>query len=107
MGIIIFKVYIKLQSYTLCLKREKQTDDSDVWRLEIAGGKKGEILGIVEKSFQLISTTHKCVLTTTGKTYPEWGFGAGEVACHPKLHDDRSYWHVDENNYPRCKFPDL
>lgn len=97
-------LWLSIITVSTYFKKEMEIDPSDVWRLDIVGGKKGDILETVRKDFQLVSTTHKCVLTTTGKNYPEWGFGASEVACHPKLHDERSVWHIDENIYPRRKF---
>jgi dolichyl-phosphate-mannose-protein mannosyltransferase len=65
------------------------------------GAKEGEILEIVRHSFRLVSPNNKCVLTSTTKNLPEWGFGSAEVACNPKIHDDRAYWHIDDNRYPR------
>lgn len=59
------------------------------------------MLEIVRHSFRLVSPNNKCVLTSTTKNLPEWGFGSAEVACNPKIHDDRAYWHIDDNRYPR------
>uniref|UniRef100_A0A0P4XP58 Protein O-mannosyl-transferase 2 n=1 Tax=Daphnia magna TaxID=35525 RepID=A0A0P4XP58_9CRUS len=76
-------------------------NDDDFWRLEIEGAAEGEVLEIVRHSFRLVSPNNKCVLTSTTKNLPEWGFGSAEVACNPKIHDDRAYWHIDDNRYPR------
>lgn len=87
-------------SFNFCCKRGEGNDD-DFWRLEIEGAAEGEVLEIVRHSFRLVSPNNKCVLTSTTKNLPEWGFGSAEVACNPKIHDDRAYWHIDDNRYPR------
>ena len=95
----LFHTYVIV--FILLQKGEGNSDD--YWRLEIENGKEGEILETVRHNFRLVSLNNKCVLTTTDKLYPEWGFGQSEVACNPKLHDDRAVWHIDDNRYPRRK----
>ena len=78
------------------IQKEKGNED-DIWRLEIEGGKEGQILETVRGNFRLVHENLKCVLTTTDHIYPEWGFGSTEVACNPKLDDSKSQWHIDDN----------
>lgn len=86
-----------------CYLQKGEGDEDDIWRIELEGGTKGEIIEIVRHSFRLVHNSFKCVLVTTEKNYPEWGFGQTEVACNPKYFDNRAVWHIDDNIHPRRK----
>lgn len=78
-------------------------DANDVFRLEVIDGKEGEIVKAVVHKIKLHHYFMKCVLTTTGKNLPKWGFEQGEVACNPTLRDPNSLWNVEDNYFPKIE----
>ncbi len=43
----------------------------------------------------------KCVLTTTTKQLPKWGFEQQEITCNPNVRDPIASWNVEDNFFPR------
>merc|ERR1719220_244633 len=79
---------------------EKGTGDAnDVWRLEIIGGREGEIVNTVTTKLKFHHYFVKCVLTSSTKTLPKWGFEQGEVTCNPTVRDPNSMWNVEDNHF--------
>merc|ERR1711884_266548 len=54
-------------------------DANDVWRLEIVGGREGEVVNTVTTKLKFHHYFVKCVLTCSTKPLPKWGFEQGEV----------------------------
>jgi len=76
-------------------------DANDVFRLEIVGAAEGDIVKTVVSRLKFHHYFVKCVVTSTGKTLPKWGFEQGEVACNPTTRDPSSMWNVEDNFHPR------
>ena len=76
-------------------------DANDVWRVEIVGGKEGEVVNTLISRLKFHHYFVKCVLTSSGKTLPKWGFEQQEVSCNPTTRDPNSEWNVEDNTYDR------
>lgn len=76
-------------------------DANDVWRLVIEGGAENEILETMRHRFKLVHYLQNCVLTTTKKTLPKWGYEQQEVTCNPNLRDVSGFWNVEDNRFPQ------
>jgi len=76
-------------------------DANDVWRLEVVGGKEGEVVNTVTSKLKFHHYFVKCVLTCSTKTLPKWGFEQGEVTCNPTLRDPNSMWNVEDNHFAK------
>jgi len=72
-------------------------DANDVWRLEIVGGKEGEVVKAVTSRLKFHHYFVKCVLTCSTKPLPKWGFEQGEVSCNPTVRDPNGMWNVEDN----------
>jgi len=70
-------------------------DVNDVWRLHIPGARQGEVLQTLRHEFQLVHNRVGCLLTTTKKHLPKWGFDQDEITCNPNLRDERGVWNVE------------
>jgi dolichyl-phosphate-mannose-protein mannosyltransferase len=46
----------------------------------------------------------RCVLTSSGKQLPKWGYEQQEISCNPTLRDPNSLWNIEDNFHPKCKF---
>ena len=49
-------------------------DANDVWRVEIVGGSEGDKVHTVTSRIKLVHYFMKCVLTSSGKQLPKWGY---------------------------------
>jgi len=78
-------------------------DANDVFRLEIVDGKEGDVVQAVVHRIKLHHYFMKCVLSTTGKPLPKWGFEQGEVICNPTQRDPNSMWNVEDNTFPNIR----
>lgn len=76
-------------------------DANDVWRIELEGGKEGDIVKTVLSKIKFHHYFVKCVLTSTTKTLPKWGFDQGEVTCNPTVRDPNALWNVEDNFYEK------
>lgn len=76
-------------------------DANDVWRLVIEGGAENEPLETMRHKFKLVHYLQNCVLSTTKKTLPKWGYEQQEVTCNPNLRDAAAVWNVEDNRFPR------
>ena len=81
-----------------------QGDANDVWRVEILGGRDGDVVETVTSRVKFHHYFLKCVLTVPGKQLPKWGFEQQEVACNPTARDPAAVWNVEDNFYPRREF---
>ena len=78
-------------------------DANDVFRVEIVGGKDGDIVETVTSKVKFVHYFLKCVLTSSGKQLPKWGFEQQEVSCNPTTRDKNAVWNVEDNFYPKRK----
>jgi len=76
-------------------------DANDVWRVVIENGAENEVLETIRHRFKLVHYLMNCVLTTTKKTLPTWGYEQQEVTCNPNIRDKSAFWSVEDNIYPR------
>ncbi|CAB3387653.1 Hypothetical predicted protein [Cloeon dipterum] len=76
-------------------------DANDVWVVHIDGGVKNQPVLTVTSKFRLIHHLQKCVLTTSGKQLPKWGFEQQEVSCNPNFRDKNALWNVEDNFSPK------
>ncbi|KPJ21447.1 Protein O-mannosyl-transferase 2, partial [Papilio machaon] len=79
-------------------------DANDVWKILISGGKDGEEVQTVRSKLMFVHYLQTCVLTTTGKQLPKWGYEQQEVACNPNLRDKHALWNVEDNLFDDCKY---
>ncbi|CAF4798048.1 unnamed protein product [Pieris macdunnoughi] len=82
-------------------------DANDVWKIVVSNGKDGDEVQTVRSKFVLVHYLQSCVLTTTGKQLPKWGFEQQEVACNPNLRDLNALWNVEDNLFdglPKMSF---
>eukprot|EP00092_Neocalanus_flemingeri_P019544 GFUD01021174.1.p1 GENE.GFUD01021174.1~~GFUD01021174.1.p1 ORF type:complete len:722 (+),score=149.03 GFUD01021174.1:268-2433(+) len=76
-------------------------DANDVWRLEVIGGKEGEVVNTVTSKLKFHHYFVKCVLTCSTKNLPKWGFEQGEVSCNPTTRDPNAMWNVEDNLFSK------
>ncbi|XP_026683156.1 protein O-mannosyl-transferase 2 [Diaphorina citri] len=79
-------------------------DANDVWKVLIVGGKDGDVVSTVSSKLKLVHYLQHCILTTTNKQLPKWGFEQQEVTCNPNLRDKNSLWNVEDNVFDKCKY---
>ncbi|XP_017783092.1 PREDICTED: protein O-mannosyl-transferase 2 [Nicrophorus vespilloides] len=72
-------------------------DANDVWRLTLIGAKDGTELTAVSGKLRIVHYLQSCILTTSGKQLPKWGYEQQEVSCNPNLRDVNAVWNVEEN----------
>ncbi|KAI5740934.1 hypothetical protein M8J76_008607 [Diaphorina citri] len=76
-------------------------DANDVWKVLIVGGKDGDVVSTVSSKLKLVHYLQHCILTTTNKQLPKWGFEQQEVTCNPNLRDKNSLWNVEDNVFDK------
>jgi len=76
-------------------------NDNDVWRVVIENGAENEVLETMRHRFRLVHYFQECVLTTTKKSLPSWGYEQQEVTCNPNFRDNSAFWSIEDNTYPR------
>lgn len=86
----------------LSISQEGQGDSNDVWQVQIIGGKDGDIVETVTSRLIFYHYIERCVLTTTAKQLPKWGFEQQEVTCNPNIRDRSAVWNVEDNQFDKC-----
>ncbi|XP_072388033.1 protein O-mannosyl-transferase 2 isoform X2 [Diabrotica undecimpunctata] len=76
-------------------------DANDVWRITIAGAKIGAEVTAVTSKLKFVHYLQSCILTTSGKQLPKWGYEQQEVTCNPNLRDQNGLWNVEENIFEK------
>ncbi|CAG9860761.1 unnamed protein product [Phyllotreta striolata] len=76
-------------------------DANDVWRVTVAGATVGSEITAVTTKLKLVHYLQSCVLTTSGKQLPKWGYEQQEVTCNPNLRDPNGLWNVEENVFDK------
>eukprot|EP00118_Oscarella_pearsei_P008995 m.49212 g.49212 ORF g.49212 m.49212 type:complete len:704 (+) comp33965_c0_seq3:46-2157(+) len=70
-------------------------DNNDFWRIEIAGGEKGDPIRTVHSVIRLIHVNVGCALHSHDKQLPKWGWEQLEVTCNPVVRDPNNLWNVE------------
>ncbi|CAH1111302.1 unnamed protein product [Psylliodes chrysocephalus] len=76
-------------------------DANDVWRVTVAGAKLGSDVTAVTSKLKFVHYLQSCILTTSGKQLPKWGYEQQEVTCNPNLRDQNALWNVEENIFEK------
>lgn len=79
-------------------------DANDIWRVTLIGANDGAELTAVSGKLKLVHYLQSCILTTSGKQLPKWGYEQQEVSCNPNLRDSNGVWNVEENIFEKRKF---
>ncbi|KAI4469035.1 dolichyl-phosphate-mannose--protein mannosyltransferase [Holotrichia oblita] len=78
-------------------------DANDVWRVSIIAEKDGSEVTAVNCKIKLVHYLQTCILTTSGKQLPKWGYEQQEVTCNPNLRDPNAVWNVEENTFDKLE----
>lgn len=78
-------------------------DANDIWKVMVVGGKDNEEILTVTSKLYFVHYLQNCVLTTSGKQLPKWGFEQQEVSCNPNIRDTNALWNVEDNIYAKCE----
>ncbi|CAH2328479.1 O-mannosyl-transferase 2 isoform X1 [Pelobates cultripes] len=75
-------------------------DSNDYWRIEAIGG--SDKVKVLRSQIRLQHLLTGCLLGSTGKALPKWGWEQGEVTCSPYLRESPStQWNVEDHENPR------
>lgn len=78
-------------------------DVNDIWKVTIVNGDEGEIIKTVSSKLRFVHYLQTCLLTTSGKQLPKWGYEQQEVSCNPNLRDSNGVWNVEENIFDKLE----
>lgn len=67
----------------------------------IIGAKEGAQITAVTSKLKFVHYLQSCLLTTSGKQLPKWGYEQQEVTCNPNLRDTNGIWNVEENFFEK------
>ncbi|KAM9380867.1 protein O-mannosyl-transferase 2 [Phaethornis superciliosus] len=77
-------------------------DSNDFWRIEVVGRKAGKLIKVLRSQVRLTHVATGCILGSSGKTLPKWGWEQVEVTCTPYLKDTpNSLWNFEDHINPR------
>ncbi|XP_061467814.1 protein O-mannosyl-transferase 2 isoform X1 [Rhineura floridana] len=77
-------------------------DSNDFWRIEVVGRKAGKRIKVLRSQIRLIHLATGCILGSTGKILPKWGWEQVEVTCTPyQKESPNSFWNVEDHINPR------
>nr|KAF6486618.1 protein O-mannosyltransferase 2 [Rousettus aegyptiacus] len=72
-------------------------DSNDFWRIEVVNRKFGNRIKVLRSRIRFIHLVTGCVLGSSGKILPKWGWEQVEVTCTPYLKETlNSIWNVEE-----------
>ncbi|XP_023159697.2 protein O-mannosyl-transferase 2 [Drosophila hydei] len=74
-------------------------DANDVWRVLIVGGRANDTIHTVTSRLMFVHYLQNCVLTSSGKQLPKWGFEQQEVSCNLNIRDKNAQWNVEDNQH--------
>ncbi|XP_067894519.1 protein O-mannosyl-transferase 2 isoform X2 [Heterodontus francisci] len=81
-------------------------DSNDFWRIEVVGGQNGDLIKVLRSKIRLIHVATGCVLYSSGKSLPKWGWEQVEVSCSPYLKETpNSLWNVED--HVNAKLPNI
>lgn len=70
----------------------------------IVGGRDNDKVLTVTSQLMIVHYLQNCVLTTSGKQLPKWGFEQQEVSCNPNVRDRNAIWNIEDNVFDKCKY---
>ncbi|XP_032143638.1 protein O-mannosyl-transferase 2 isoform X2 [Sapajus apella] len=77
-------------------------DSNDFWRIEVVNRKFGNRIKVLRSRIRLIHLVTGCVLGSSGKVLPRWGWEQLEVTCTPYLKETlNSLWNVEDHINPK------
>lgn len=82
-----------------CYGENGMGDANDVWRVEVVGGRPGEVVQTVTTKLKLVHYLSNCALHSHNKQLPKWGYEQMEVTCSPNLRDKNTLWNVEDNHF--------
>ncbi|KAG9481727.1 hypothetical protein GDO78_010779 [Eleutherodactylus coqui] len=75
-------------------------DSNDFWRIEVTSDK--HKVKVLRSQIRLLHLATSCVLGSTGKTLPKWGWEQSEVTCSPYLRESPdTLWNVEDHEHHR------
>ncbi|XP_062898791.1 protein O-mannosyl-transferase 2 isoform X4 [Mobula hypostoma] len=81
-------------------------DANDFWRIEVIGGQNGDLIKVLRSKIRLIHVATGCVLYSSGKSLPKWGWEQVEVSCSPYLKETpNSLWNTED--HINAKLPNI
>ncbi|XP_029139304.1 protein O-mannosyl-transferase 2 [Protobothrops mucrosquamatus] len=73
-------------------------DSNDFWRIEVVGRKDGKRIKVLRSQIRLIHLATACILGSTGKTLPKWGWEQVEVTCTPyQKETPNTLWNIEDH----------
>ncbi|KAM9355106.1 protein O-mannosyl-transferase 2 isoform 2-T2 [Pholidichthys leucotaenia] len=77
-------------------------DKNDLWQVEVCGGRKGDLVKVLRSKVRFLHQATGCVLYSSGKTLPKWGWEQVEVTCSPYLKETpSSQWNIEDHINPK------
>ncbi|KAG8013651.1 Protein O-mannosyl-transferase 2, partial [Nibea albiflora] len=77
-------------------------DNNDLWQVEVSGGRKGDLVKVLRSKVRFLHRATGCVLYSSGKTLPKWGWEQVEVTCSPYLKETpSSQWNIEDHINPK------
>ncbi|OPJ83264.1 protein O-mannosyl-transferase 2 isoform A [Patagioenas fasciata monilis] len=77
-------------------------DSNDFWRIEVMSRKAEKLIKVLRSQVQLTHVATGCILGSSGKTLPKWGWEQVEVTCTPYLKKSpNSLWNFEDHINPK------
>uniref|UniRef100_A0A8V0XJZ0 Protein O-mannosyl-transferase 2 n=2 Tax=Gallus gallus TaxID=9031 RepID=A0A8V0XJZ0_CHICK len=77
-------------------------DSNDFWRIEVVGRRTGKLIKVLRSKIRLMHVATGCILGSTGKTLPKWGWEQVEVTCTPYVKETpNSLWNFEDHINPK------
>ncbi|XP_030575483.1 protein O-mannosyl-transferase 2 isoform X2 [Archocentrus centrarchus] len=77
-------------------------DANDLWQVEVCAGRKGDPVKVLRSRVRFLHRATGCVLYSSGKTLPKWGWEQIEVTCSPYLKETpSSQWNIEDHINPK------
>ncbi|XP_051502067.1 protein O-mannosyl-transferase 2 isoform X2 [Myxocyprinus asiaticus] len=77
-------------------------DANDLWQVELCGGRKGDPVKVLRSKVRFLHRSTGCVLCSSGKTLPKWGWEQVEVTCSPYVKETpNSQWNIEDHINPK------
>lgn len=73
-------------------------DANDLWQIQVCGGRPGDLIKVLRSKVRLLHRATGCVLYSSGRTLPKWGWEQVEVTCSPYLKETpSSQWNIEDH----------
>ncbi|XP_052549374.1 protein O-mannosyl-transferase 2 isoform X1 [Tympanuchus pallidicinctus] len=77
-------------------------DSNDFWRIEVVGRRAGKLIKVLRSKIRLTHVATGCILGSSGKTLPKWGWEQVEVTCTPYVKETpNSLWNFEDHINPK------